>query len=258
MGMRLFVGTCGIPRSRKEVFRELDAVEIQETFYNPPPIEKARSLRREAPEGFIFSVKAWQVITHTHDSPTMRRLRTRLEGDPGEYGLLRPTKRNLEAWGFVEEFAREIGARYIVLQTPPSFGYSDEALKWVGDFLSTISKRGPRICWEPRGSWNDPEYREKLCDLLSRHDVIHVVDLLRREPCHSEVIYTRLHGLGGGEVSYRYKYRDEDLEELMARVEARRPSEALVMFNNIHMWNDARRFKAIVRARASRDLQRGS
>jgi len=119
MGMRLFVGTCGIPRSRKEVFRELDAVEIQETFYNPPPIEKARSLRREAPEGFIFSVKAWQVITHTHDSPTMRRLRTRLEGDPGEYGLLRPTKRNLEAWGFVEEFAREIGARYIVLQTPP-------------------------------------------------------------------------------------------------------------------------------------------
>ncbi|MFP3348120.1 MAG: DUF72 domain-containing protein, partial [Thermoproteus sp.] len=32
----VIVGTCGFPRSRREVYRSLDAVELQETFYNLP------------------------------------------------------------------------------------------------------------------------------------------------------------------------------------------------------------------------------
>ncbi len=250
--MIIRVGTCGFPRSRGKIFRALDIAEIQETFYNPPPPEKARILRREAPQGFLFSVKAWQVITHSSESPTMKRLGRKLEGDPSEYGLLKPTKRNLWAWEVVEEYARELGARFIVLQTPPSFGYSDEALKWVGDFLSTITRRGFEIGWEPRGSWNSEDNRGRLCDLLNKHKVIHVVDILRREPCPQDrdtPLYTRLHGLGGGEVNYRYKYLDKDLEDLYNKIYSRGCEEALALFNNIHMWDDAKRFKSLVAER---------
>ena len=245
----ILAGTCGFPRSRREIFRTLDIVEIQETFYDPPPVEKARTLRKEAPEGFIFSVKAWQVITHSSKSPTMKRMRRKLEGDPSEYGLLRPAERNLKAWEVVEEYARELGARFIVFQTPPSLGYSVQALRWIDDFFSTITKKGFELGWEPRGSWNDEENREKLCSLLNKHGIIHIVDILRRDPCtqDSEIpLYTRLHGLGGGEVNYRYKYSDKDLEELYSKLVSSNRREALALFNNIYMWDDAKRFKELL------------
>ncbi len=247
--MGIYVGTCGFPRSRGEVFRNFDIVEIQETFYDPPPVERARRLRSEAPEGFVFSVKAWQVITHSLSSPTMRRLKRRLEGDPSEYGFLKPTKANMDAWEVVEDFARELGARFVVFQTPPSFGYSPEALRWVRDFFSSIVGRGFIIGWEARGSWNEGSNVEALCSLLTDVGVIRVVDLLRRDPCRSrgEILYTRLHGLGGGEVNYRYRYTDEDLKRLKERIDALGFLETYVLFNNVYMWDDARRFRILVK-----------
>lgn len=249
VSMKIYVGTCGFPRSRAEVFKVLDAVEIQETFYDPPPIERARRLRSEAPEGFIFSVKAWQVITHSPSSPTMKRLKRRLEGDPSEYGFLKPTKANMDAWEVVKEFARELGARFIIFQTPPSFGYSSEAIRWVRDFFSAIADSDFQIGWEPRGTWNDPSNVEVLCNLLSELGIIYVVDLLRRDPCRAwtSILYTRLHGLGGGEVNYRYRYTDQDLRLLKEKIDNLGFSEVYVFFNNVYMWDDAKRFKALIR-----------
>jgi uncharacterized protein YecE (DUF72 family) len=211
-------------------------------------VERARRLRAEAPEGFIYSIKAWQVITHSPTSPTMKRLRRKLEGDLSEYGFLRPTRANMVAWEVVYSFARELGARFVIFQTPPSFGYSPEALKWVRDFFSSIVGRGFEIGWEPRGSWNDPSNLGALCSLLTELKILHVVDLLRRDPCRSveNKVYTRLHGLGGGEVNYRYRYTDQDLRELMERIERPGFSEAYVLFNNVYMWDDAKRFKSLV------------
>lgn len=257
------MGTCGFPRSRGDVFRELDAVEIQETFYNLPPPEKARGLRSEAPPGIVFSVKAWQVVTHPSTSPTMRRLRSRPPGDPERYGLLRPTRENLEAWDAVEGFARELGARFVVLQTPPTMPYTPEWAGMARDFFSAASRKDLKVCWEPRGAWASEGARKDLCSILEDAGIVHVVDLLRRSPCPQPwaPLYTRLHGLGGGEVNYGYKYKAEDLEELLSRIRGSGREEALAMFNNAHMWDDARAFRELAlgpRPRGSGARPRGA
>ncbi|MCI4446490.1 MAG: DUF72 domain-containing protein, partial [Pyrobaculum sp.] len=38
--MQVLVGTCGFPTSRKTIYATLDAVELQETFYNMPNPER--------------------------------------------------------------------------------------------------------------------------------------------------------------------------------------------------------------------------
>jgi len=45
--MTIKVGCCGFPVNRREYFRHLQLVEIQQTFYQPPRAETARRWRRE-------------------------------------------------------------------------------------------------------------------------------------------------------------------------------------------------------------------
>ncbi len=195
-------------------------------------------------------MKAWQVVTHPHHSPTWRRLRIKPPGRLENYGFLRPTEENLQAWRMVKSFAEKLGARVVVLQTPPSFGYSRENDVQVKQFFSTI-ERGPfYIGWEPRGTWY--EHLEAVEEIVCKHNVIHIVDPLRRRPVicpGQQILYFRLHGLGGREVNYRYRYSDEDLEKLVELLDGYTRSghvgEVYVMFNNVYMGSDAGRFKKL-------------
>jgi len=133
------------------------------------------------------------------------------------------------------------------VQTPPSFGYSEENLRNALEFFRRASAPGKLIAWEPRGTWH--EHPDAIRKIVEETGVIHVVDLLRRWPAVvTETMYTRLHGLVGREVNYRYKYTDGDLEELARRVSRLCDEGAktvYVMFNNVYMFDDARRFKDI-------------
>jgi uncharacterized protein YecE (DUF72 family) len=82
---------------------------------------------------------------------------------------------------------------------------------------------------------------------MSELDVIHIVDIFRNTPCIQETSYIRLHGIGGGEVNYRYKYKDEDLNILKEKIFNLSSKEIYVLFNNVYMFDDAIRFKEILR-----------
>ncbi|MET1127892.1 MAG: DUF72 domain-containing protein, partial [Thermoproteota archaeon] len=182
--------------------------------------------------------------------PTWRRIKRRMPGNPSNYGMLQLTEENQWAWRVTLEAARALEAPVVVLQTPPSFGYSEENAERAEEFLSwAVSEAaGITVAWEPRGTWS--QHREELERLLCRLGVVHVVDPLRREPvvCPGQrILYMRLHGLGGREVNYRYKYTDEDLARLASIVGellSRHPDVevAYVMFNNVYMADDAARF----------------
>ena len=59
------IGTCGYGRAKKPDYAsQLDCVEIQHTFYKPPQVKTLEGWRSEMPEGFEFTLKAWQFITH--------------------------------------------------------------------------------------------------------------------------------------------------------------------------------------------------
>jgi uncharacterized protein YecE (DUF72 family) len=69
------VGCCGFPIKREIYYQNISVVEIQQTFYHLPQIATGRRWKDEAPLGFEFAMKAWQLITHEPSSPTYRKLR---------------------------------------------------------------------------------------------------------------------------------------------------------------------------------------
>jgi uncharacterized protein YecE (DUF72 family) len=254
---RIWVGCCGFPVARKKYFEYFKTVELQQTFYNLPEKKTAEKWRSEAPADFRFNMKAWQVITHPATSPTWRRLRRPPSGKKENYGYMKPTRENLDAWIKTVEIAAILNAHVIVLQTPPSFRYSKENTTMVSEFLREatgyLKDRGRILAgWEPRGTWRN--YREVLRSIVCSYGVIHIVDPLRDEPiiCDNQsVLYFRLHGLGGREVNYRYKYTDEDLLRLAKMIEKyiadNGISDIYVMFNNVYMFEDAQRFRSIAK-----------
>ncbi len=238
----VLVGCCGWPLARPRYFQRFPIVELQETFYDPPTPERARRLRQEAPPGFAFALKAWQVVTHPATSPTYRRLRRTLPPEEAaEAGLFRPSETVRRAWERTRELAEALAAFAIVFQCPPSFGPDAENVANLRRFFQGLERGDWLLAWEPRGRW-PPELVASLCRELG---LVHVVDPFQARPTFGACAYFRLHGRGG----YRYRYSDDELRELLAicRRElalGRRP--VYVLFNNTNMGEDAARFLALL------------
>ncbi|MEM2122569.1 MAG: DUF72 domain-containing protein [Candidatus Bathyarchaeia archaeon] len=244
------VGCCGFPVSLKKYALDFSLAEVQKTFYKPPRMEILEKWRGLAPLDFEFTVKAWQVITHSCESPTWRKAKLRIL-NPERYGSFKPTRENLDAWDLVRRVCETLRTDICILQTPPSFIPSDENVENMRRFLTLIDRGPLELAWEPRGGWNSrPELVMELCRSLG---LIHVVDLLRRDPLHhSSKAYIRLHGLGGGEVNYAYKYGDDDLKLLASKLDGLAENgveECYILFNNKYMMGDALRFKGLLSRR---------
>lgn len=73
--MTLKLGMCGFTIGAAAYMKQFSVVEVQQTFYDPPPLPTLQKWRDQAPPEFEFTMKAWQVITHRGTSRTYRRLR---------------------------------------------------------------------------------------------------------------------------------------------------------------------------------------
>jgi uncharacterized protein YecE (DUF72 family) len=241
--MKIKVGTCGWGFYRggfKAFAKKFPLVEVQQTFYKLPMVKTAERWRTQAPK-VEFTVKAWQAVTHPATSPTWRRTGLKLtEGQKANYGLLRPTRENFEAWRRTKEICDALEAKICLIQCPAKFACTSENIANMRKFLGKIDRGDLVIAWEPRGDWKEhPDEIKKLCDEL---DLIHVVDLMRREPVSRHPIaYIRLHGLNPREYDYNYDYSTAELRELAekARALAKKHREVYVMFNNFAMYQDA-------------------
>jgi uncharacterized protein YecE (DUF72 family) len=237
MKSKMRIGTSGF-RTNKTAYAELlSCVEIQHTFYQPPQIKTLEKWRAEVPESFEFAVKAWQLITHEAKSPTYKRLKKTLtETEREEAGSFKPTAIVREAWEMTLACAKALQAKTILFQCPASFKPYTENISNLKEFFSKIKRGKLNLVWEPRGDWNDKTIKE-LCDEL---DLWHVVDPFEKTTVTPDRRYYRLHGRGG----WRYKYEEDELEELAALMPKNKPS--YVFFNNIYMTEDALKFKEII------------
>ncbi len=232
------VGCCGFPRAHHIYFDQLRLIEIQQTFYKPPQAKTAYRWRaKEAPPDFVFTLKAWQLITHQPASPTYRKIKHTIpENKRHRYGGFRPTDEVFAAWEQTREIASALRAHVVVFQCPVSFTPTDFHKKHMRLFFQTIKRDGLQAAWEPRGEWKDPEV-EHLCTSL---DLIHCVDPFMRLPVTRGTAYFRLHGIGG----YAYRYTNEELEQLKRWCQ--QFEHAYVLFNNTSMWEDGFRFRKII------------
>jgi uncharacterized protein YecE (DUF72 family) len=233
------IGCCGFRSSRETYFETLRAVEVQQTFYQPPQAATLRRWREEAPEGFEFTLKAWQLITHRSSSPTYKRLKRQLtEEEKEEAGSFRPAAVVAEAWEVTRGCAAALGAGALLFQCPASFRPTSENVANMRGFFGGVERGGLTFCWEPRGGW-PREVVKELCDELN---LWHAVDPFAERTSTPRRCYFRLHGRKG----WRYKYEDAELEELRSML----PDDvaSYVFFNNVEMRDDARRFREMVEA----------
>lgn len=228
----IHVGCCGWARRRADYFRSLHLVEIQQTFYKPPTTATASRWRQEAPVGFEFALKAWQLITHPPSSATYRKAGIQVQ-QPERYGAFRPTDEVMKAWERTREIATVLRARWIIFQCPASFTPTAEHQANLRRFFLSIARDSFRFGWEPRGEGWDEDTIRRLTEELG---LVHVTDPFVRPPATPSVAYFRLHGIGG----YRYRYTPDDLVRLLSWCQGY--DEVYCLFNNVWSWESATEF----------------
>jgi uncharacterized protein YecE (DUF72 family) len=237
--MRMKLGMCGFTIGAAAYVRKFPVVEVQQTFYDPPPDATLRKWRDAAPADFEFTMKAWQVITHLGTSSTYRRLRSPFtDAQRAEAGAFRANATTLGAWRRTLECAGILRATAILFQCPASFRATAENINNMRSFFAEIERPADvRLLWEPRGPWPD-DIVLTLCRDLG---LVHAVDPFVRPSLTQELLYWRLHG----NKSHYARYTDDELYQLDAWLDASIADEAYVLFNNIPRVKDIARFQEL-------------
>lgn len=237
----LKVGLCSWQSSQEKYYQNFDLIEIDSTFYKLPMTKTAQRWRDQAPEGFTYTMKALQIITHEPYSPTYEKGGLNIPGPRWkEYGSFRPTAPVFEAWEQTREIASILKSPIVVFQCPTQFNPTPQHIANLREFFTQIERGAIRCAWEPRGTdWKVEQVRELCAEL----DLIHCVDPFLNLPAYGTPRYYRLHG----SADYTYQFTDADLELIKTFV---RDQPVYCLFNNVHMWEDAARFKELMGMRS--------
>ncbi|MFB6355321.1 MAG: DUF72 domain-containing protein [bacterium] len=257
----IHLGTCGYgyydaPTGWKDQYEtklqafthDFDLLEVQKSFYKLPQTKTCEKWKNRADEGFTFTLKAWQALTHTIQSPTWRGNDDQLtEEQRQHFGNLRPNEEVINAWDETMERARALDAPIIVIQCPASFEPTVEHESNLRSLMSAIDRDGVRIAWEPRGEWLEkPDRVSTICNEL---ELIHTVDLLRREPFYvGSTAYVRLHGLNDDPYNYDYDYSKNELKQLRDRLRelADTCDNVYCLFNNFQKFSNLRQLEELL------------
>jgi uncharacterized protein YecE (DUF72 family) len=218
------IGTCGwsyLPKkyvepgqSRLVAYSKIfDVAEITSTFNRMPKTSTARAWRKDVDEvnpKFEFTVKVPKLITHVSNFS------------------------DLATWEKIKDIGEALKAKVMVFQTPPNFKDTEENIKRVRDFFQSVE--GFTYAMEARG-WK----RDTIEKVFPELGLVHVVDPFGGKAIKQKFDYYRLHGKG--EIMYRYRFKDEDLQFLKKRM----GKKDYLLFNNIFMYDDAMRMLELVK-----------
>jgi uncharacterized protein YecE (DUF72 family) len=241
--MDVRVGLCGFTMSMKTYGLHFPVVEVQNTFYDPPPDATLKKWRTVTPPSLEYTIKVWQLVTHPANSPTYRRMKRPLDAKE-EPGFFRRSPAVDEGWQRSLHCASVLSASAMLFQCPASFTPEPDNVARMRSFFERIERPRLRLLWEPRGpKW--VSQRDLALSLCQELDLVHVVDPFVSPPEPGRALYWRLHGI----TSVRHSYTDEQLRALQRILMEVGPNEpAYVMFNNLPRVADARRFKLLVTA----------
>jgi uncharacterized protein YecE (DUF72 family) len=183
-----------------------DTVEIINSFYRLPSEAAFDAWRKQAPAGFIFSVKASRYLTH------MKKLK-----DPeAPLGNLFDRARHLR---------KKLGP--VLYQLPPCWRLNLERFE---QFLKALPARRSHVVEFRQASW----LAEPVFELMAQHGVAHCIHDMRQMEVPQRVTaspaYLRLHGAAGNEGNYSKR----ELKRWAERVAdwAGQGADVYVYFNN--------------------------
>lgn len=183
------IGCAGFSLKLSEYFQRFNMVEVQETFFDPPTERTLLRWRREAPEGFVFAIRAWQLLTHPPTSAGYRRIRRSWDSAARErFGSLQLTEQTRWAWEIVDRAARILDAGAIVFHTPASFTPTRQNRENLVRFFTSLETGPYHLVWEPDGIWEEQE-TEALCRECG---LVLAVDPLVSRPFSGKAFYFRM------------------------------------------------------------------
>jgi uncharacterized protein YecE (DUF72 family) len=193
--------------------------EVNSTFYRYPSPRTVQGWYRNAPPGFLFSVKLPQLVTHDK----WLNLEKGVEDDTNRFlDLVRP-------------LAEKLGP--ILIQLRPKFNY-DEHMDDLERYLEYIPRNYEWAVEFRHTSWlNDETYK-----LLEKHNVAFTIvdEPLLPPETHvtADFAYIRWHG-HGSRPWYNYEYQKDELESWVPRVEetTREARKVYGFFNNHYSAN---------------------
>jgi len=211
------VGCAGFPVKLESYFEKFSAVEIQETFFDPPARRTLERWRRMAPEGFCFSVRAWQLLTHPADSPGYGRIHSLPEwADKPRLGFFQPGDHLLRACQVMREVCGILAARAMVFDTPGSFTPGRENRERLIRFFSEFPRGPEHLVWQPEGVWEE----EEVASLCKELELIPAMDPLVSSLPPRKVFYFRF----PPRTRVRGRYTADDFFRILQALEAKRGS----------------------------------
>ena len=241
--MTVRVGLCGFTMPMEDYARHFPVVEIQHTFYEPPDGDVLRRWLAITPSSLEYTMKVWQLVTHSITSPTYRRMKHGIDR-ASEPGFFRGSTAVEDGWQRSVHCATILSATAMLFQSPASFTPTPQNVENMRRFFERIERPRARLLWEPRGpAW---VRKRALAVALCRDlQLVHVIDPFVTAPEYGNPVYYRLHGISGP----RHSYSDAELRQLrviLARVESDAP--AYVMFNNLPRVANAKSFLGLINA----------
>jgi len=166
---------AGLPKSKwfEYYAKDFDTVEINNTFYQLPKQETFKNWHKQAPDNFIYTVKANRFITH------IKRLKDAEETLPRFFERAELLKESLGP---------------ILYQLPPGFHKDLDRLR---DFLQVLPRNRTAVFEFRHESW----FSQDTYDLLDKFGVGFCIHDLLGVPTPrvitGQVIYIRFHGTIG-------------------------------------------------------------
>ena len=185
--------------------RHFDTVELNNTFYHLPKKQTVKNWHKNAPENFLYAVKASRFITH------IKRLKDVDEPVKTFYDTIKLLKEKLGP---------------VLFQLPPSMRQNLDLLE---SFLRLLPKN-PKPVFEFRNeSWfDDGTYKllEKYNAAFCIHDLVGN-QTPRIQTC--DCLYIRFHGTTG---RYEGNYSDKALTDWAKWIKKQKSHNIFVYFNN--------------------------
>lgn len=184
--------------------QNFNTVELNSPFYHFPKLSTAKTWYRNAPDDFVYSVKANRMITHLKK--------------------FKGTKKIVDDfYKVVSELREKLGC--VLFQLPPNVHYHKEKLK---EIIKQLNPKYKNVLEFRHPSW----WNKETYELLKDNNIIFCIvsgpglpeDFIKT----SKDIYIRLHGKSW----YDYNYSKKELREYAQKIKKAKAKTAWAYFNN--------------------------